>query len=87
MKQICMKTRSDSLWIKKGSLLNVLKTYLFDLGELKDFTTSDLFEAKSFNWFTYGFFEYVFQSYNIYTREAFIEIPSVGRRWYHALIR
>jgi len=77
--QISMKNK-DGLWIKDGSLGKVLKNYLFDLGEPKDFATSELSEAKPFNWFTFGFFEYIFQSYDIYVREAFIERPRVGRR-------
>ncbi len=72
----------DGLWIKKGSLFGILKAFLLDLGEPKEFTTSDLYQAKSFNWFTYGFFEYIFKSYNIYIREAFIQNMKSGRRWF-----
>lgn len=81
MRQISMKNK-DGLWIRKGSLLEVLKNFLFDLGVPKDFTTSDMFQAKAFNWFTYGFFEYIFQSYNIYIREAFIQNMKNKRRWW-----
>ena len=79
--QISMKDK-DGLWIKKGSLGKVLKYYLFDLGTPEDFTTSDLFQAHGFNWFTYGFFEYIFMSYSIYIREAFVQNMKSGRRWF-----
>jgi hypothetical protein len=83
MKQISMKDK-NGLWIKRGSLSSVLKTFLFNLGEPKEFTTSDLFQAESLNWFTYGFFDYIFKSYNIYVREAFVERmkTKTGRRWF-----
>ncbi len=72
MKVITMKSVDNNLWIRKGSLLKLLMSFLWN-SELKDFETDDISEAHGFNWFTYGFFEYIFNSYQVRTRNAFIE--------------
>jgi hypothetical protein len=82
---LTMKEWESGLWIKKGSLSNILRNYLFRLEESnlerpENFTTRMVDEAEKFNWFTFGFFEGVFRSYEIYVRESFILNVKAGRK-------
>ncbi len=72
MRILCMKD-IDGYWISKKSVLKVIFNYLFGNDKPSEYLTSDMYEAKQFNWFTYGFVKFMFDSYNIYVREAFIQ--------------
>ena len=72
MRILCMKD-IDGYWVSKKSVLKVVFNYLFGNGKPKEYLTSDMYEAKKFNWFTYGFVKFMFDSYDIHVREAFIQ--------------
>ena len=72
MRLLCMKNK-HGFWISKNSILNIIYKYLFANDIPEDYLTTDMYEAKRFNWFTYGFMKFMFDSYNIYVREAFIQ--------------
>lgn len=74
MRTLCMKN-IDGYWVGKKSVLKIIFNYLFGSDEKPtEYLTSDIYEAKKFNWFTYGFVKFIFDSYGIYIREAFIQI-------------
>lgn len=70
--KICMKNK-HGFWVSKESISNIVYTYLFTNAEPEDYLTTDIEKAKCFNWFTYGFIKFIFDSYGIYVREAFIQ--------------
>lgn len=72
MRILCMKN-IEGYWISKKSVLKVVFNYLFGSEKPDGYLTSDMYEAKQFNWFTYGFVKFMFDSYDIYVREAFIQ--------------
>jgi len=72
MRILCMKNKRG-FWISKNSILNIIYTYLFTNDIPEDYLTTDMYEAKQFNWFTYGFMKFMFDSYDIHVREAFIQ--------------
>lgn len=72
MRILCMKN-IDGYWVSKKSVLKVVFNYLFGNEKPSEYLTSDMYEAKHFNWFTYGFVKFMLDSYNIYVREAFIQ--------------
>ena len=72
MRVLCMKNK-HGFWISNISVLNVIYTYLFTNDIPEDYLTTNMDEAKHFNWFTYGFVKFMLDSYDIYVREAFIQ--------------
>jgi hypothetical protein len=71
-KVLAMKYK-ESLWIKNTFQSTLLKKYFFDVGEKLniDFTYNPE-EARTFNWFTYGFLEFILNSFGIFVRESYI---------------
>lgn len=63
----------DGYWVSKKSISNVVFTYLCTNNKPNNFLTDTMNEAKIFNWFSYGFTKFIFDSYDIYVREAFIK--------------
>lgn len=72
MRILCMKN-IDGYWVSKNSIYKVISNYLFGSEKPVEYLTSDMYEAKRFNWFTYGFMKFIFDSYGIYVREAFVQ--------------
>lgn len=62
----------DGLWISKNSIGKIVYNYLFNFEFPEDYLTSNMDEARTFNWFSYGFFKFILESYDIKNREAFI---------------
>ena len=63
----------DGFWISKKSIPDIIYTYLSTSDIPKDYLTSNIDEAKVFNWFTFGFVKFMLDSYGISTREAFVQ--------------
>lgn len=72
MRKLCMKNK-DGYWVSKKSIPNVVFTYLCTNNKPNNFLTDTMNEAKIFNWFSYGFAKFIFDSYDIYVRESFIQ--------------